>query len=203
MLPAERGDCLWLTYGDPPDLHHVLVDAGPQETIGTLVPQLEQRLKELPGRSNRVELLVMTHIDADHIQGVVSLLSDPARVRLFRDVWFNGWKHLPDPTLGAPDGERLTAILETDERRWNKEFRGGPVVIPDAGKLPTIPLRGGLELTLLSPTMEGLRKLAPKWIRECEKAGLIPGRGAEVPRAWRREDILGWNIDLLASTSYR
>lgn len=203
LLPAERGDCLWLTYGEEPDLHHVLIDAGPRETIGTLVPELERRLKELPGRTNRVELLAMSHVDADHIQGVVSLLSDPDRVLLFRDVWFNGWKHLPDPTLGAPDGERLTAVLDNHPGRWNKAFRGGPVVVPDAGRLPTIPLRGGLELTLLSPTMEGLRKLAPKWIRECEGAGLVPGHGAEIPRAWQRDDILGWNIDLLATTSYR
>src|SRR4051812_27532811 len=107
MLPAERGDALWLTYGEEPDLHHVLIDGGPQETIRTLVPAIEQRVKALPGASDRLELLVISHIDADHIQGIVSLLSDKRRVRLFRDVWFNGYRHLG--LLGGPDGERLTA----------------------------------------------------------------------------------------------
>jgi hypothetical protein len=204
LLPAQRGDCLWLTYGEPPTLRHVIIDAGPSETIETLVPELERRIEALAGRTDRVELLVMSHIDADHVQGVVSLLSDARRVRLFRDVWFNGWKHLPAPeTLGAPDGERLTAILDENPRRWNRAFGGDAVVVPDAGAPPTVRLAGGLELTLLSPTEQGLRKLVPKWERECEKAGLIPGRGAEVPRAWRRSDILGWNIDLLASAPYR
>src|SRR5436190_11649313 len=103
MLPAQRGDALWLTYGEGSDLHHVLVDAGPSETVPTLVPVLERRIRDLPGRSNRIELLAMTHVDADHIQGVVSLLSGPGRVRLFRDVWFNGHKHLSD-LLGPVDG---------------------------------------------------------------------------------------------------
>ena len=47
VLPAQRGDCLWLTYGEPGDLHHVIVDAGPQDTISTLVPMLEERIRGL------------------------------------------------------------------------------------------------------------------------------------------------------------
>lgn len=202
MLPAQRGDALWITYGDPDRPRHVLVDAGPSETIGTLVPELERRIAALPGRANRLELLTTTHIDADHIQGIVSLLSGPGRVPLFRDIWFNGFKHLPaPPTLGAPDGEQLTALLEQEPARWNKAFGGGPVVVPEDGP-PTIALAGGLTLTLLSPTPAGLERLVPKWERECEKAGLIPGHGAEVPPAARREDILGFDIDVLAAARY-
>lgn len=203
MLPAQRGDALWLSYGEPDALRHVLVDAGPSETIGTLVPDLERRIAALPGRTNRIELLATTHIDADHIQGVVSLLSGPRRVPLFRDIWFNGFKHLPAPdTLGAPDGEQLTALLETEPERWNKAFGGGPVVVPDGGP-PTIELEGGLELILLSPTTAGLARLVPKWERECAKAGLLPGQGAEVPRSAQRDDLLGFDIDLLAAAPYR
>jgi len=204
MLPAERGDCLWLTYGDPDDPRHVLIDGGPSETIGSLVPELERRLKELgPRRTSRVELLVITHIDADHIQGIVSLLSDHRRVELFRDVWFNGYKHLREGMLGGPDGERLTAALETQPGRWNKAFRGRAVVVPDAGDLPVVRLAGGLELTLLSPTPATLAKLAPKWEKECEKAGLIPGKGAAVPRSWQRDDLLGFDVDAAAARTYR
>ena len=203
MLPAQRGDCLWLTYGQPPDLHHVVIDGGPSETIGSLEPELERRIKALPKGQNRIELLVITHIDADHIQGIVSLLSDPSRVKLFRDVWFNGFKHLgPPDMLGAPDGERLTAALKTDESRWNKAFNGKAVVVPDAGPLPTVTLRGGLELTLLSPTPASLAKLRPKWEEECAKAGLIPGKGAAVPKSWRRDDLLG-DFEAAAKRVYR
>ncbi len=203
MLPAQRGDCLWLTYGELPDLHHVLIDGGPSETIPTLVPELERRLKALPGRSNRVELLVVTHIDTYHIQGIVSLLSDHARVKLFRDVWFNGFEHLGGDTLGAPDGERLTAALQTQPSRWNKAFGGAAVVVPESGQLPVVKLRGGLELTLLSPTPASLARLAPKWQKECERAGLIPGKGAAVPRSQQRDDLLGLDLDAAAARTFR
>ena len=202
MLPAQRGDCLWLTYGSESDLHHVLIDGGPSDTLATLVPELERRLKALPGRNNRVELLVITHIDADHIQGIVSLLSDHRRVRLFKDIWFNGFKHLGDDKLGAPDGERLTAALDPEQRRWNKAFKGNAVVAPDEGDLPVIHLAGGLQLTLLSPTPASLAKLAPKWSKECERAGLIPGKGAEVPKSWRRDEMLGFDIEQAAARPY-
>ncbi len=201
LLPAQRGDALWITYGEPPALRHVLVDAGPRETIGTLVPELERRIAALPGRTDRLELVVTSHIDADHIQGIVSLLSGPRRVPLFRDIWFNGFKHLAPGLLGGPDGEQLTRLLDTAPERWNTAFGGGPVVVPDAGP-PTVKLRGGLELVLLSPTAAGLERLAPKWERECEKAGLLPGHGAEVPRAARRDELLGFDIDLLATARY-
>ena len=203
MLPAQRGDALWLTYGDPEKTRHVLVDAGPSETMPTLVPTVERRLGVLGRGANRVEVLAISHVDADHIQGVVSLLSGPDRVRLFRDVWFNGFEHLRPDTLGAVEGEQLTSLLSKEPTRWNRAFNGGAVVVPDDGELPTIRLVGGLELTLLSPTAAGLSKLVPKWRRECEKAGLIEGKGAEVPRAWRRDEFLGFDIDTLASMPYR
>ncbi|MFN0154627.1 MAG: ComEC/Rec2 family competence protein [Gaiella sp.] len=202
MLPAQRGDCLWLTYGTPSQPRHVLIDGGPSETIGSLVPELERRLKQLPGTTNRVELLVISHIDADHIQGIVSLLSDHRRVKLFRDIWFNGFEHLGGNLLGAPDGERLTAALQTQPGRWNKAFGGEAVVVPDTGDLPVVRLPGGLELLLLSPTPAALAKLAPKWEKECRRAGLIPGHGASVPASMQRDDLLG-DLEAEAARPYR
>ena len=201
-FPAQRGDCLWLTYGKRGDLHHVLVDAGPQETIPTLMPVLEERICRLDGTTSRVELLVVSHVDADHIQGVVSLLSDHRRVRLFNDVWFNGYRHLTG-LLGGPDGERLTAALNTQPKRWNKAFRGGAVVISDDGPLPTVTLNGGLEITLLAPDRAALTRLIPQWEKTCQKAGILPGQGATIARrSWQRDELLGFNPDILAKRKY-
>ena len=110
LLPAERGDCLWVTWG-PAGEHVMLIDGGPSQTIATLVPELERRLAALGTGDDRVELLVETHIDADHIQGLVSLLSDERRVPLFRDVWFNGLKHVRG-VLGVGEAEMSHAIVQ-------------------------------------------------------------------------------------------
>lgn len=211
MLGAQRGDCVWLTYGEPDDLHHVIIDAGPAEAIGTLVPVLEKRISKIPGDTDRIELLVVTHVDADHIQGVVSLLSDPARMRLFKDVWFNGYQHLvAEPLddagelLGGPDGERLTAALNQDRPRWNQAFDGGAVAVPDDGPLPVRQLAGGLQITLLAPGHTALARLAPKWESECKRAGILAGEGAPIVRAhWRRDALLGFDIDVSAAAPFR
>jgi hypothetical protein len=193
LLPAQRGDCIWITYGEGADLHHVLIDGGPAESIETLVPELESRIRVIPGDSDRVELLVVTHIDADHIQGIVSLLSDHARVKYFHDIWFNGWKHHnPEQFLGGVDAERLTLPLLTDETRWNRAFGGHAVVVPDAQPLPTRTLAGGLTVTLLGPTPDALMKLAPEYEQACVKAGVVAGSGAPIIRkGWLREEFLG------------
>lgn len=201
VLPAQRGDCLWLTYGEGDDLHHVLVDAGPQDTIPTLVPQLEERIAALGTGVSRVELLLVTHVDADHIQGVASLLSVPERVRLFRDVWFNGWPQLG--LLGARDGEMVTASLNQYPERWNKAFDGGPIVVRDDEPLPTKRLRGGLELTVIAPDTGRLEAMVPVWEESCRKAGIVPGHGTAVRKTYQRDGFLGWDPELLASTKFR
>jgi hypothetical protein len=202
VLPAQRGDCLWITYGEDDDLHHVLVDAGPQDTIPTLVPVLEARLAELgtSRRTSRVELLVITHVDADHIQGVASLLSDSRRVTWFRDVWLNGWKQLG--LLGSKDGEMVTRSLDAYPKRWNAAFGAGPAVVPDEGPLPKRVLAGGLELTVLAPSKERLELLTPVWEETCRKAGIVPGEGGEVPKTYRRAGFLGWDPDLLSEARF-
>ena len=55
--------------------------------------------------------LVITHIDFDHIGGVLSLLQDKDLGVTFHDIWFNGWRHLPGSgfeEFGPVQGEKLT-----------------------------------------------------------------------------------------------
>lgn len=190
MLPAQRGDCLWLTYGEEGDLHHVLVDAGPRETSEALVPELVERIKAAGGK-NSVELFVITHIDADHIQGVVRLLTAPGVLGAFKDVWFNAFRHLP--VLGVFDGEQLTMQLK-GSKRWNKAFGGedAAVVMPEGTVAPKpVKLKGGLEITLLSPTLDKLARLAPKWKKYCDDAGIVPGTGVKPPKPVEVDGLLG------------
>ena len=187
MLPAERGDCLWVTSGASGQ-HHVLIDGGPTQTMGVLVPELERRIAALPGRTDKVELLVQTHIDADHIQGLTALLSDPARVPAFRDVWLNAYRHIGPDHLGARDGEMLTASLLPHEERWNAAFGGRAVVVPASGPLPQVELPGGLRLTLLAPTRGALDRLAVEWVKA---VGALAGQGLKPPKSRRRTGVLG------------
>ena len=129
MLPAAHGDCLWLEYGTADNIHRVLIDGGP----GSCYEHLRWRILALPQEQRRFELLVITHVDADHIEGVIKLLQDEDLGCQFDDIWFNDWVQIDGlmnsaPSLlpsGAVQGEFLGALIETmSGQAWNNAFAG-------------------------------------------------------------------------------
>lgn len=181
FLPARYGDCIWIEYGADNDTHRILIDGG---TKGTK-RDIEQLIQSLPQADRHLDLLVVTHIDRDHIEGILSLLEAPALGFSVDAFWFNSWKHLPnnpdDEIFGAVQGEKLTARILHHHLHWNKYFEGKAVVIPADGALPVIQLPGGMVLTLLSPKRANLSTLKEKWEEEVLKANLHPGFGQEEP----------------------
>ena len=178
LLPASEGDCLLLEYGFGETLHRVLIDAGRKATYGPL----REKLALLPEHERSVELFVISHVDRDHIEGALELMADPEPLVTFGDVWFNDFQCLLAVCgiehEGADMGEQLSAWLKAEGApSWNAAFAGGPIAIPAEGNLPAITLPGGLSLTILSPSVDKLRKLIPVWEDECAKAGIMPGDG--------------------------
>lgn len=178
MLPAEHGDALLLEYGDARERHRILVDAGPASSYESV----RWRLLALPPGHRRFELLVITHVDADHIEGVIKLLQDDDLGCEFADVWFNDYRHARDPEkapdprhLGAVHGEILAALLQRPGVRWNAAFDGARVAVADDGPLPERMLAGGLRLTVLGPGRTELETLATHWNKVVGEAGFAPG----------------------------
>ncbi len=181
MFPAREGDCLWIEYGDEEKPHRLLIDGGRKVAYSTI----KERVAGLDAKERLFDLAVLTHVDADHIEGLLEMMADKNRGLTFRDVWFNGYHHL-DPAnfadgaddlqaLGSKQGETFSQALVNLQWPWNKKFSGRPVVIPEDGTLPVFELKGGMKLTLLSPTWQALKALRPTWKAEVEKAGLVPG----------------------------
>lgn len=184
MLPAAHGDCLWIEYGSGHDIRRILIDGGPAHTY----PSLRERILHLPEDERNFELLMVTHIDADHIEGVVRLLQDAEALKCtFKRIWFNGRDQLnkvPDPAgepLGALQGEYLGILIadyeaRTGEQVWNKDFSNGIACInPQFPFFPAVRLDGDCRLTLLSPTFERLLDLKDRWRDELVKAGVTSG----------------------------
>ncbi len=171
MLPACEGDCMLLAYGNGEFTRRILIDGGRASTYQSL----KALLQRLPESERKLELLVVTHIDRDHIEGVLALLRDEDCPVSFSDIWFNGYGHLKavdDEDFGAIQGEALTELLK--DKPWNVAFGRRSVRVPRAGPLPEIRLPGDLRITLLSPTAESLVALRATWERECRAAGLLP-----------------------------
>ncbi len=171
FLPADHGDCILLTYGDAAAPARILIDGGTSATWGWLRPVIEGLRED----ERRFELLVVTHVDADHIGGALDVLGGGVPGLDFEDVWFNGYRHLSGlETQGPVQGEKLTEKLWPHFARWNKAWGGKAVVVPDDGAPPSRKLASGMTVTLLSPTAKGLQKLLPVWEKACAEAGLDP-----------------------------
>lgn len=185
MLPAKEGDCLHITYGEESDRKHILVDAGRK---WTWTNALKSRLADMG--TDILELLVVTHVDRDHIDGMLALASDPSLDLDVKNFWFNTWDHLhghvivtpvlDDDTepFGAKMGEELSTKCVEKGWPWNRHFGGGAVELSDDAADNVIEL-GDVKLTLLSPDRAKLESLIPKWKKECEDAGLTPGATVE------------------------
>lgn len=177
FLPARYGDSIWIEYGEPDNLKYILIDGG---TGGTR-KHINQMIDKIPGDNKTLELLVVTHIDKDHIEGILSFLEQPELGITINEIWFNGWCHLPgNPAIehfGAVQGERLTEAILQKGISWNKRFDNGPAVLPHDNSVLSIRLSGGMELFLLSPSGENLANLKPVWDKEVREAGLDPGFG--------------------------
>ena len=125
-LQANDGDCLLLHYcsgaaGAAEDAHVlVLIDGGPRGVYrSVLKPRLDQLRGELRGQSPLdLRMVMVSHIDGDHISGIVDLFRSLDELRnqgadpfcRIRTLWFNSFEQVhgvAHPTVMAATAASL------------------------------------------------------------------------------------------------
>jgi beta-lactamase superfamily II metal-dependent hydrolase len=155
ILKAFHGDSILIQTQDADGVEfNILVDGGPSQAF-------EFTLKRELASLSVIHLLVLTHIDSDHIAGLLKLLKSSLIKKIeVREVWMNGRN-----VLKVASGEKITygqgmefekllisqGILDKGE---HKEIYTelGPLIIGRAVKI-----------TVLSPTKEILNSLYENW----------------------------------------
>lgn len=194
MLPGKDGDCLLLSYGSDMT-RRVLIDAGRTATYPLIKPVLTAL------DSPAIDLLVVTHVDQDHVLGVLAMFDDPDRVPV-GEVWFNGFDHLMDAqleTFGPQDGEKLTTALMDQEVPWNRAFGGHAI---EVGREPE-PVGDGGVFRIVAPDRRLLDRLVPTWVAECRDNGLIPGVDPRPPAPEGFEVFGPIDVEALAATPFK
>ena len=157
---AACGDCLLLDYTDDTGVtHRILVDGG----LGSAFEKGLGREIGSPDEPTAVDVAVVTHVDRDHIEGVIRALQE--RRLTAGDYWFNGRDQITSPdeptvTRSVRQGDALSQLIPDDRR--NLVVGGRALVVGDDGP-PKLRLPGGASAVLLSPTREGLTRLLAKW----------------------------------------
>jgi hypothetical protein len=175
FLPARFGDAIWIEYGDAARPHYILIDGGTSGTRHQIASALQKTGQPQPS----LDLLVITHIDRDHLEGILGLLAQDSPGFRAEEVWFNAFRHLPDDpnevVFSPMQAERLTERLDTLGWGWNKSFGENAVCMPAHGVPEPITLAGGMKITLLTPTSEALFNLRSDWEDEIRQANLRQG----------------------------
>lgn len=105
-LNAEHGDCLLIHFTDAEGARRLwLVDGGPSPVFRD---RLSKRIDQLRGGAPlRLDLAMVSHIDDDHINGLLALLRQQVRLVKderkagtvdIREFWFNGFEQI----VGTP-----------------------------------------------------------------------------------------------------
>lgn len=194
-LQAGHGDCLVIEYGeDPKQQHVVIIDGG---VAGETTPALKRLLNGWPGAE--IELLVVSHIDDDHIAGAIRLLKDKVLRARIRDIWFNGAakQHGNElEKLGFKKGDDLEGMLADKSLKlpWNNAFGGADVAVDTSKVNKPVILPLGASVTLLSPTVTSLYTLREAWAQnrlqqETEKKAVVTETKSVAPVGLERMGV--------------
>lgn len=89
FIKALSGDSILIELGDG---HCILIDCGYKATYES---ELKPLLKKLHNEGSRLDLLVITHMDEDHIGGAIALIEENGdsrnpKIIEIDNIWFNG-----------------------------------------------------------------------------------------------------------------
>ncbi|MFI5907613.1 ComEC/Rec2 family competence protein [Dactylosporangium sp. NPDC051541] len=159
FLPAGPGDACLIRW----DGHAILVDGGPHSTYA----------RAIKGRVKRLDAVCVTHVDDDHVGGVLAMLSELRREReahldpsiVVERLWFNHAAEVlnapADAVQGASfaQGGRLRTLATALGIRRNEPF-GDLIQVGDRARFH------GLDITVVAPGPAALQALAAKWQRQ-------------------------------------
>lgn len=181
FLKAHHGDCILVTIEDSQNEYRILIDGGPSYTFAarelgnSREGELKEVLNELIDQGKKINLVILTHVDDDHIGGLICAFEDPDYLsKIALKVIFNSGQliheYFQQPIDHEKDikgnfyGTTQTSINQGDtlerllndlniwERRIFKQN--------DEYNLDNIKFK------FLSPNDSELRKLLKKWIKE-------------------------------------
>lgn len=184
LLHARNGDAIHLrTKDEKGQFYNILIDGGTGETYSykskkgkTEDGELKQLVLYIKSQNEFIDLLILTHVDDDHIGGVLKWFEQDADAKdLVKKVWFNSgrliFEHfkqieieenllkmndISSSNTGIPQGVIFEDFIE-ENNIWDKRL----IKSADVFNL------FGLKFTILSPSYDKLQSLLCKWGKEC------------------------------------
>ncbi|SDG30851.1 Metallo-beta-lactamase superfamily protein [Dyadobacter soli] len=157
VLPVNCGDSLLLTHkSNDKKVRNIVIDGGYIKAFKTL----KKQIKSIQQRKQLIDLWVLTHLDADHINGALQYLRKidaSEKPKIIGRFWFNFFDAFTisddSPFLSFGKGFDLSKLLRKLSIRGRMDITNelGPISIGDA------------TITILSPDKKTFRSLQKAW----------------------------------------
>jgi beta-lactamase superfamily II metal-dependent hydrolase len=116
-LPARYGDCLLVHFGSKAKPGLMLVDGGPSRVWPKFLEPRLKALKAARGAGFKIDLMMVSHIDDDHVLGLVDLTGAWKAEKMagrpwpypVKEAWFNSFERLSNATDIAAVTASVTA----------------------------------------------------------------------------------------------
>jgi hypothetical protein len=188
-LQAAFGDSLILEFGTAAQKRWVLIDGGPEGTYGG---SLRKELKEIADGGGSLERVILSHVDGDHIVGLLELFSElrqqtaPIAVA---ELWHNSFaKTIGDGTdvqarfqamvaavagantIMSSSADEVNTIADGNKLRLDALALAMPInsnfqnALVSLDTSPGVMTWGNLKVTIVGPTTVNLDNLKAQWI---------------------------------------
>lgn len=150
VLKAGSGDSIFIKYLDNNTEKNILIDGGVGEIYS-------KEIKNVMSNLTQLDLIIVTHIDRDHIGGINKLLGSK-NVSKVKEVIFNSAdliKKNNSKLISISDGINLVEHL----RKQNIEVNETPKVIGSEY------VNSDLIIKFFSPTSDALNHLTENWLK--------------------------------------
>lgn len=196
LFPAQNGDCILIKLSDK----YILIDGG---YINTYNNYLKPELIKLSKQGFILSHVIVSHIDADHISGIIKLLEENENNAIIsiENIWHNSYRHLNNlaansniPIFSGKKVESFTIKSYLKEKIKEEKVISaeqgsslGALILKgdykwnnefdnefiSVNKKQIIQLDSNITIRLLSPDEDKLKALKKYWLKELFKKGYI------------------------------
>ena len=179
FLQAFNGDSIWISFMENDIIRNIIIDGGIGDTYENRLKRkgdLFDAIKYIKNNGQKIDLLVLTHFDDDHIGGILRWLNkDKEAPTLIKKISFNSGKEIAKELDIEKNKDLNIEIKEGEDDFYTSAKQGikfeeylskyrlwDGKIIKQGNKLDLL----GLKFKILSPNIQSLKNLLELYKKE-------------------------------------
>lgn len=220
FLQAFNGDSIWISFIDNEKPINILIDGGTSTTYSykdkkegkIKAGDLKNLIESLKSKKEKLDLVILTHIDDDHIDGFLKWFGkDETAIQNIKEIWFNSGrtikKYLNDTTskiehLKFKEKATLTSVKQgVDFENYIREKEVWDEKVIKQGDIIDW---NGISFQILSPGKEKLKRLLKEWEKKASESLIDTSRKDDYKKTLKKlteEDVFEEDKDAYNGSS--